>query len=272
MFDGEAFEPRNMNRLISLRTPAILLGVLVFGALSLAQGGGGRQRGFGGGMGMRNNPAMLLRRSDVQTDLAITADQKSKLDDLMASMRGQRGQGGGGAGGAGGGAGAAGGGTPPTDAERQARRAEMESRMAEMEKKVDAILTQQQLGRLKQISLQIRGNMAMTEPDVQNEVGLSSDQVAKIKSLQDSMQEASQSVMSKMRDQSITRDQAMAAFKTNMQAMNDGIAKILTHRQMDKFKDTQGAPFKADPAEQGGMGFGGGRGGRRGGAGGGGGL
>jgi hypothetical protein len=238
-----------MNRYISLRTPAIVLGVLVFGALSLAQGGGGRQRGFGGGgMGGRNNPAMLLRRSDVQTDLGISADQKSKLDDLMTSMRGQRGQGG------------AGGGTPPTDAERQARRAEMESRMAEMQKKVDDILTQQQLGRLKQISLQLRGNMALTEPDIQKEVGLSGDQISKIKGLQETMQQASQSVMEKMRDQSITRDQAMAAFKTNTQAMNDSIGKILTHHQMDKLKELQGAPFKADPAESMG-GFG--RGGRR---------
>src|SRR5690348_10283910 len=105
MFREKSFVPRNMNRFISLRTPAIVLGVLVFGALSLAQGGGGRQRGFGGGMGGRNNPAMLLRRSDVQADLGITADQKSKLDDLMTSMRGQRGQGGAGGGGGQGGAG-----------------------------------------------------------------------------------------------------------------------------------------------------------------------
>ncbi len=255
-----------MNRFISLRTPAIVLGALVFGALSLAQGGGAgaRQgRGFGGGFGggRGNNTAFLLRRTDVQADLGISADQKSKLDDLMTSMRGQRSQGG-----AGGGQGGAGGGTPPTDAERQARRAEMESRMAEMQTKINAILTQQQAGRLKQISLQIRGNMALTNSDTQKEVGLSGEQIAKIKSLQDKMQEASQSVMEKMQSQSITREQAMAAFKTNSEAMNNEIGKILTAGQLAKFKEMQGAPFKADPAESQRGGFGG-RGGRGGGGG-----
>lgn len=268
MFGEKSFVPRNMNRFISLRTPAIVLGVLVFGALSLAQGGGGRQgRGFGGGFGRGNNTAFLLRRSDVQADLGISADQKSKLDDLMTSMRGQRGQGGAGGGG---GQGGAGGGTPPTDAERQARRAEMESRMAEMQSKVNAILTQQQQSRLKQISLQIRGNMALTDPDTQKEVGLSGDQISKIKGLQDTMQQASQSVMEKMRSQTITREQAMAAFKTNSDAMNKEIGKLLTSRQTAKFKEMQGATFKADPSQSQGFGGGGGFGGRRGGGGGGG--
>lgn len=255
-----------MNRFISLKTPAFVLGAVVFAALSVAQGGNGRQGrmgGFGGGRG--GNSIMLLRRSDVRSDLGITADQKSKIDDLITSMRGQRGQDASGAVGTAGQAGVA---TPPTDAERQARRAQMEAQRAEMQKQVDTILTPAQTNRLKQISLQLRGNMALMEPDVQKEVGLTSDQVAKIKGLQDTMREASKSVMDKMQSQTITRDQAMTAFKNNMQALNDQVGKLLTRSQADKFKEMQGAPFKADPAEsQNFGGFGGGRSGRRGGGG-----
>lgn len=257
--------PRNMNRLMSLRTPAIVLGAVVFAALSVGQGGGHQGRGFGGGFGGgRGNLIGLLRRTDVQTDLQITPDQKTKLDDLMTSMRGQRGNRGDNAGQAG-----QGGGTPPTQAEMDARRAEMESRRAEQQKQVNAILTQSQLGRLKEISIQLRGNMAVMDPDIQKQIDLSSDQIAKIKSLSETMQEASQSVMQKMRDQTITREQAMDAFKKNMQAMQDEIGKVLTHSQADKLKSLGGAPFKADPAESQRFGFGGGRGGRRGGGGGG---
>src|SRR5689334_10288985 len=120
MSPDESFMPRNMNRFNSLKSPAIVLGVLVFGALAAAQSGAGghKDRGQGGGYmrGGRGNMIGLLRRSDVQTDLQITADQKSKLDDLMASMRSQRGDRG--AAGSRGGQG----GTPPTEAEMEARR------------------------------------------------------------------------------------------------------------------------------------------------------
>src|SRR5947209_4233006 len=45
----------NMFRINSLKTPAVVLGALLFGALAVAQGGGQAQghggRGFGGGFG-----------------------------------------------------------------------------------------------------------------------------------------------------------------------------------------------------------------------------
>jgi hypothetical protein len=277
-----------MNRFNSLRVPALVLGVLVLGAISAAQGGGGqgRARGFGGGFGGgRSNSMFLLRRTDVQTDLQLTTDQKTKLDDLMTSMRGNRGQGGGnrgqgggnrGANGGNGGNGGQGDGTPPTDAERQARRADMESRRAEQQKQVNAILTPAQITRLGEISIQTRGNMAIMDPEIRKQIDFSSDQTAKVKALQDKMQEAMQSVFQKSQDGTITRDDAMKSMQKNGEVMKTELGKILTHRQADKLKELGGSPFKEDPSEaQGfgrGFGGGGGRGGRRGGGGGGGGL
>src|SRR5437868_9492039 len=92
MFARPAFKPRNMNRFLTLKTPALVLGVLLLGALSVAQNGGDRKgHGFGGGGGRGGNQFGLLRRTDVRTDLQLSTDQITKLDELMTSMRGQRG-------------------------------------------------------------------------------------------------------------------------------------------------------------------------------------
>ena len=255
-----------MNRFKSVLIPALAVGALMIGAFAVAQDGGqGRRmgRGFGGGFGGGGNTFFLLRRDDVQTDLQLTSDQKTKLQDLMTSMRGNRGERGARTGGQGGN-----GGTPPTDAERQARRAEMQSRMAEMKKNIDAILTPAQITRLDEISIQLRGNMALLESDVQNKLGLSNEQKGKIKDLQSKMQDANQAVGQKMQDNTITRDQAFQSFQKNNDIMKDQLGKVLTRSQADKLKAMGGAPFKADPNESQGFGFGR-RGGRRGGGGGG---
>jgi hypothetical protein len=257
--------PSKMNRFKTYIGPALVAAALMVGALAAGQGQG-QARGMGrrmGGFGGGNNSTFLLRRTDVQADLQLSADQKTKLDALMTSMRGNRGNRGAG------GQGGQGGGTPPTDAERQARRAEMESQRAEMQKNVNAILTPAQTSRLKEISIQLSGNMAIMQDDVQSNLGLSVDQKAKVKSLQDKMSEASQSIFQKMQDNSITRDDAMKSFQKNGEVMKEELGKVLTRSQAEKLKSMGGAPFKADPSESQGFGGGFGRGGgRRGGGGG----
>ena len=262
LFPGSASLPRNMNRFKNYLVAVLAVGALMAGALAFGQQGGQAHEGrrFGGGFMGGGSNLFLLRRSDVQTDLRLTSDQKTKLDDLMTSMRGNRGDRQRGEGGQPG--------TPPTDAERQARRAQMESRRAEMEKNVNAILTPAQVTRLKEISLQIRGNMALMDTQVQSDLGLTAEQKNKISGLRDKMQEATQTVMQKMQDNTISRDDAMNAFKKNSDIMKTELGKVLTSSQAEKFKSMQGAPFKADPSESG-FGFGFGRGGgRRGGGGG----
>lgn len=246
------------NRTNILKASAILLGALLVAALSVAQGGAGQhegRRGFGG-MGGGNNSMMLLRRTDVQTDLNLSADQKSKLTDLMTSMRKQfrRPD--------------AQSGTPPSQADRDAMRPKMEAARADMEKQVNSILTPEQQSRLKEISIQLRGNMAIMDKDVQSQLDLTKDQKEKIKNLQEGMRAANQSIGEKMQSGSITQDAAMQSFQNNMKAMQTSLGAILTPAQAEKLKTLGGAPFKADPAEeQRTFGFGG-RGGRRGGGGG----
>lgn len=234
---------------LSLKVPALVLGALLCGALAFGQGGGQRMGGFRGGFGGRGgNEFGLLRRNDVQEDLQLSGEQKTKLADLLTSMRGQRGDRGGRRQGGSQGQGQDNA-TRPTDAEREARRQQMEARRAEMEKKLNEVLSPTQVARLHEISIQLRGTMAVLDPKVQQAVGLSSTQIEKIKDLEQKAREAGQSVFEKVQNQEITREQMRESMQKNNQVMKDELAKLLTAEQAAKLKALGGAPFKADPDE-----------------------
>lgn len=265
-------------------------------ALASAQGGGGQGRrgGFGGRGGNMFSELSLANRSDVQTDLGVTADQKTKLQELSTKMRGNRGQrgnrggqggaggngggaagagGSGGAGGVGGGAGsgasggaggsagvggvgaggaggASGGGRGGFGSgnfDPEQFRKQMEERRAQSHKDLAAILNETQMKRLGEISVQLRGNRAILDAEVQKSLGLTDDQKKQIESLNTKQQEANRSVMEKVRNQEVTREDAQASREKNDKAMAEELGKILTSDQSAKLKAMGGKPFKADP-------------------------
>lgn len=233
-------------------------------------GGGGGQRGAGGrgGFGQRGGMMMggqsnlqLVNRADVQKDLKITADQKTALDKLQADqqaamqkrMEDMRNGGGGGF-------------------DRNAMMAEFEKIQKEQNDAIDKILTDDQKTRLKQISLQMRGARALTDKDIQKELGLDKDQVRKIEDLQTSQQSANQEVFQKVQSGEIDRSEIQSIMEKNNKILDEALLKVLTSDQSAKFKTMQGPEFKRDPKVDEAMqqrrgGFGG-----RGGGGGGGGL
>ena len=220
----------------------VLAAVVVGAALSMAQGGGGGGRQRGGQRGNQFGIATLLGRADVQKELNVTEDQKTKLADLRTKMqeeaRAARQNGGGGGG-------AAGGGNFDPEA--------MRKRMAEQEAKTRTafgeILDEKQMKRLDEISIQLRGNAAITDEKVQKALGLSEDQLAKIKELNAKAQEANRSLQQKTRDQEITREEAMAARTKNQKALNEELGKVLTAEQAAKLKDLGGKKFVEEKIE-----------------------
>jgi hypothetical protein len=246
--------------------------MIVCVALAGAQGGGqGRGgRGFGQGRGGGQSELQLAFRKDVQTDLGVTTEQKTKLDELQAKQRqgrgagqrGNRGAGGAGAGGSGtggavgggnggaGGAGGAGGGQFDAEAFRK----RMEEQRAQSRKDLAAILNESQLKRIGEIQVQLQGNRAIMQADTQKALGLSSEQVAKIEDLQKKQQEANQALTQKMRDQSISREDAAKSRENNTKILDTELGKVLTADQTAKLKAMAGKPFKADPPAAGGRG------------------
>lgn len=233
------------------------------------QGGGGQRQGRGGQgrmmMGGRNgfmSLSSVVQRSDVQADLKVTDDQKTKLAELRP-QRGQGGQGGnrgqggqGGGGGQGGnrgqgGQGGQGGARGGFDA------AAMAERRAEEKKKIADILSADQVKRLDEIVIQLQGDEAVNDPDVQKQINFTEDQKTKLKDLETKLQDATRSLTEKMRNQEIDRQAAMEAMQKNQKAMSDEIHKLLTSDQQAKLKELGGKKFEA--TEQPRRGGGGGR-------------
>jgi Spy/CpxP family protein refolding chaperone len=212
----------------------IVVGLVV--ALAVTSFGQGR-RGFGGMFGGRGGTAFLLRRNDVQTDLALTDDQKAKLQSIQDDMRSQM-----------------------RDIfqnagdDRDAARKQMEPLMKKAADDALAVLNADQHKRLDQINIQLNGTSALVDnKDLQDQLGLSDDQRSQISDLSKKQQAANMAIGEKMRNQEIQMDEARAAFDKNQKVLKDSIDKVLTDAQRAKFKDMGGKPFTATD-DQGGPG------------------
>lgn len=205
--------------------------MLTAAAFSVAQRGQGR-----GGRGGRVSELQLALRADVQADLQLTSEEKSKLEDLQTKMReARRAAGGGGQNG--------GAGTPP---DPEAMRARMQKQQEEEHAAIAEILTSDQVKRLGEIRLQVLGPRALADTKVQKDLGLTEDQVAKIKDLTSKAQDASREIRTKVQNNELTREEAMTLNQKNQKTLGEEYAKVLTAEQADKFKAMQGKPFKAD--------------------------
>ncbi len=209
--------------------------ILVVTAMSLLAASAIAQRGQGGMMrmgGMQNSGVFLLMRPDVQRDIELTADQKAQLETIQqeatAQMRamfeGMRDGGGG------------------FDTMRET----MEKFQAEVTKKAYAVLTEPQRKRVKEIEVQLQGNRAILNPDIQKDLGLSDEQKGKIKSLQSNLEAANQALMQDVRDGVLDMQGARERMENNNKVLDTELGKVLTPDQSEKLKAMAGKPFKAD--------------------------
>ncbi len=215
-----------------------------------AQGGRGQGQGrgggqFGGGMqgmgGFGAGPSSLAARPDVQTELKLSADQKTKVQAISDKMREERRaafQGGGGGGGQ----------------DMQARMAEMQKMSAKYDAEVLAVLTPEQTARIKQLAVQMAGaNYPMGE-EGQKALGVTSDQQSKLRALQDKQREAMMALMERMRNQELDF-QSMGAEREKMdKIMAEEVGKILTAEQKAKWEELKGKAFTFQQQRRGGGG------------------
>jgi len=216
-----------------------------------AQGGRGQGQGrgggqFGGGMqgmgGFGAGPSSLAARPDVQTELKLSADQKTKVQAISDKMREERRaafQGGGGGGGG---------------QDMQARMAEMQKMNAKYDAEVLAVLTPEQTTRIKQLAVQMAGaNYPMGE-EGQKALGVTSDQQSKLRALQDKQREAMTALMERMRNQELDF-QSMGAEREKMdKVMAEEVGKILTAEQKAKWEELKGKAFTFQQQRRGGGG------------------
>lgn len=205
-------------------------------AISSAQGGGqgggqgrGGQRGnMGGGM---VTEMTLAGNPSAQKELELTDDQKSKITELATSLRPQRGQGGG----------AQGGGQQDRDAMMKAR----EEAAAKAHTALAGILDEKQMKRLGEMVIQVNG---ANDPKTQKALGLSEDQISKIKELNTKAQAANRALGQKVQDGDMTREDMMATMTKNAATLKSEIEKVLTPEQAAKLKEMGGKPFTYVPS------------------------
>lgn len=216
---------------MNLKKIILTLAIVGIVGSAFAQGGGGQRRGGMFGMMGRGggSPVMLLQREDVQGELKLTDEQKTKLSELQTKMMEKMREmftGGGG-------------GRPDPDKMREV----MTKASEEAQKEVDTVLNADQKKRLKELAVQRAGNSAVLNPETAKEVGITEEQKAKIKALEDMQQQANQALMEKMRNQELDRDQFREKMETNTKAFDTELAKILTDAQKAKLKEMSGKPF-----------------------------
>lgn len=230
------------------------------------EGRGGR--GFRGGFGMRGSTrgdkASLLRSDQVLKELKVSDEQKGKFEGILADYRDQ--------------------GRELFSGLRDIDRDEREKAMAELrkkqdalrkktEKKLDSLLTKEQVTRLDEIVLQQKGVRGLIDAPVAAALKLSEEQVGKIKAVFKTQEDEQRKLFEGARGRGGGGRGGFREIGEKMEKVRKdtetNTLAVLTKDQKEKFAALKGAAFKLDRERRGRGGRGGfdrgGRGGRGGG-------
>jgi hypothetical protein len=213
---------------------ALIVAIAALACGAFAQGGGGGGRGQRGGGGNPYGPTTLVNRAEVQTELGITDDQKTKLSELQTATRAKM-----------------------TDlrssanGDRQAMTEGMAKINADTLKSLGDILKPEQMKRLRELQIQWSGKaIVATDKQLQSDLGLSDDQKTKLTDLL-----AKQAAANREAQQAANGDrQAAAEARTkNAKILEDQIDLVLTDAQKTKLKEMGGKELpKPAPPQRGG--------------------
>jgi Spy/CpxP family protein refolding chaperone len=190
--------------------------------------GGGLPGGGPPGGGPRGGGAMMLRMPEVQTELKLTDEQKTRVSEMLENLRGgQRGRfedlrslG-------------------PEEAQKR-----MADRRAQEEKLVNGILTADQQKRFRQLQLQQQGVSALNDKSVQDELKLTDEQRTKVQTIQSEQWESMRALFQSGGE----GPPDFAAIRPKLEAMrkqsDDKLTAVLTAEQQRQWKAMLGPPFK----------------------------
>jgi Spy/CpxP family protein refolding chaperone len=194
----------------------------------LAQGPGGRGRGFGGMMGGMNG-YLLASNKSVQQELKLTDEQSEKVTKVASEIREQTKEKFG----------------ALKDLSREERREKGMAIGKENDEKAKTalkdILKPEQLARLHQIVLQQRGVEAFADSHVQDKLKLTDDQKSKLKELgENHRREMGEIFQSAQNDREGAREKIRTARKESLEKA----VGVLTSDQKATWKELTGEPFE----------------------------
>jgi Spy/CpxP family protein refolding chaperone len=187
----------------------------------------------------------MLNRDDVSTELKLTADQKTKVQEAIQASRGPRDGGGAGAGGAGGGGGAgAGGGQRGGGGRGGFGGGGTPEQQIALDAKLKTILDATQYARYRELNRQQAGGFALTQEVEAKELGLT-----------DAQKQQLQTINGQMREEMMGMFQGGGGGGGDFAAMQEQMTKlragygtkmlaVLTAEQKSKWDASLGKPFK----------------------------
>jgi Spy/CpxP family protein refolding chaperone len=197
-----------------------LVATAALASSALAQRGGGFGRGGGGG-------AAMLRMPEVQTELKLTDDQKTKVMDAMAKLREQRQNAG----------------QDFQSLSPEERQKLMAQRRAEDDKALADVLNADQMKRYHQLQLQQQGLSSVAQDKaLADELKITDDQKTKIQTIVDDQRNAIR-VLFQGAGGGGDRQAIMQKIQDMRKKTDDKIAAVLTDDQKSKWKDMIGTPF-----------------------------
>jgi len=221
---------------MKLNKLAIIVALAALVCSAMAQGGGGGRQGRGGGRGNQYAPMALAGREEVQKEIGLTDDQKTKITELRTATQAKTREA-----------------RQAANGDRQAQQEAMAKINADAAKSLSEILKPEQLKRLRELQIQWTGPvLVVTDKELQKELGVTEDQISKFKDLQEKQRAAMQEAQQNANGDRAAMTEAMAK---NSKIMDEEIAKILTDDQKTKLKDLGGKEMpKPAPAARGGGG------------------
>jgi Spy/CpxP family protein refolding chaperone len=216
-----------MRRFLRLTLPVLGICLLV-GNVAFAQG-----RGRGG---FQMGGPMLLTNEQVKKELKITDEQKTKIDEVVQTLRPPEG-------------------TNPFQlqgAERDAYFAELQKKNEAALKKIDAeILNPEQVARFKQVVLWVQGSRALVDnAELGKQLNLTDDQKGAVKTIVDESDKKRRELFQGL-GQASPEDRAKA-FEQMTTMNNEMVAEcmaVLTDTQKSQLDKMKGPKFQLDMSQ-----------------------
>jgi len=207
---------------------ALLRGVVGLGLVALLSGPAFAQGGRGGGMMGGGGIAMLIGNESVQKELKLDDTQVTKAKELadknrekMTAARAET-----------------------KDLDQEERRAKMTELNKEMNestlKAVGEFLKPEQVTRLHQVSYQIRGAMAFSDPEVAKKLNITDAQKDEIKSITDESGAAMRELFAGLQDD---REGTMKKIAEHQKETLTKVVAKLNDEQQKTWKEMTGAAF-----------------------------
>lgn len=209
---------------------------LVCDSVGLAQGR--RGRGF---FRRPSNAAGLIRLDQVQKELKLTDEQKSRIDDIVDLYRNDRRQ-------------LYSGLRDLSREEREQKLEEVRSQFDQMataaEKKIDGVLNDDQRQRLQQIVVQVLDARALTRAEVAEALTLNPEQKKKIDDVFESERQRQRDLFQQARDGKLEREEVFPKFRELRNEINTQALAVLTDEQKQQFEQMKGERFELERPER----------------------